>query len=157
MSNNSVNQANSDFIIGPIQESWLQSLEQNPDRQYRGQLGIKYPYSKTYLACCLGEAGIILGTCKWKMDKNSDNEILISLSDNKDTSFYILEQHDQMGLRCGRGSFKEPVPKRLFDRGAIFEEAVFRSLAVMNDEGLTWLQIATYIRSNPTNVFTRSV
>lgn len=131
--------------LGPIQERWVTSLEQNPERQMHGSLGWKNA-DGTYRACCLGEGGLIAGVCKWKEYG--------SLANLGVDSVVVLENYNALGLRGKTGTFLESVT---------INETLFTSLADMNDVPnsagycFSWKDIAAYIRANPENVFTHSV
>lgn len=113
--------------LGPIQEKWLQSLEQNPERQHKGSLGVKT--EDGYKTCCLGELGIIAGKCRWIDNKLADG-----------TNLFTLTSAEEIGLYDEVGVTKDGQD----------------SLASMNDKSYTWPDIAQIVRANPENFFSKS-
>lgn len=124
--------------FGPIQEKWLQSLEKHPDRQLKGELGKKITLHE-YKACCLGELGLIGGVCKWV------NSTLIVDSPKSESTSYLYEVHEKVGLRDANGT------------GWSKDGEAIESLSHMNDGGKTWPEIAAIVRANPTHYFTKAV
>ena len=130
--------------LGPVQERWVQFLEQNPDLQGTNQLGYIVRDGENLCdgtkMCCLGAALFTL--FPHKVGSLDDYGYKLSL----EISYELL------GLRDPRGSlFPRFTPK--FTNEGIH----LYSLAEMNDNGFTWPEIAAYIRRNPENVFERSV
>lgn len=115
---------------GPIQTAWLKSLREHPERQTTKVLG--YRTNGAYKACCLGELGLIAGVCTF-----DSNGTLCC-----DGSRTILLNYTGLGLRSPNGrqtKFAEP------------------TLAVMNDFGKTWPEIADHVEKNFSLYFTKSV
>lgn len=132
--------------LGPLQKEWIARLRANPEKQMREALGRKTKEKDEYKACCLGEAGLMLGTLEWKEFGNSQLLILRNPGEGNGMTLYA---HEKLGLRTSNGSFWElHLPEN---------EKVFASLSDMNDNGYTWAEIADYIEANPTNVFFKSV
>ena len=126
--------------LGPVQERWVQFLEQHPDLQGTSRLGYIVRDGENLCdgtkMCCLGAALFTL--YPYKVGSLDDYGYKLSL----ETTYKIL------GLNNPRGSLKVS-----FTEGRMH----FYSLAEMNDKGFTWPEIAAYIRANPENVFERSV
>lgn len=121
------------FQFGPIQTQWLESLENNPERQHIRALGYKLP-DGSYKACCLGELGLMTGLCEW------DGESLVSKMDGVKRWGILNKRYGEIGLNSCNGHNK--------DRTI--------SLAKLNDEGNTWPQIAAIVRANPEDYFNKS-
>jgi len=52
------------FKLGPLQRKWVNRLKRHPERQMKHQLGEQdRSDSHVYGACCLGEAGLVIGSC----------------------------------------------------------------------------------------------
>lgn len=132
--------------LGPLQKEWIARLRANPQRQMHGKLGRKDKEKDEYKACCLGEAGLMLGTLEWK--EFGDSQFL-ALSNPGEGNASTLAAHEKLGLCTSAGSF--------WELHRLEGYKVFVSLADMNDNGYTWAQIADYIEANPTNVFFKSV
>jgi len=122
-----------------LRELWLQSLEKNPERQGKYCLGSKYKDS--YLACCLGECVIVHGDDVWE-----ENRLIVADPLNiKEPTRALLYNYKKYFLRSKYGDLKT---------SAVIKGNEFSSLSAINDRGITWPEIAAYIRSNPDNVFT---
>jgi hypothetical protein len=130
------------FKLGPLQEQWLQSLEQHPERQTTNALGRKI--YDGYKACCLGEAAIICGVAKW----NALNRLTAVYKG--DESDALFKGHNLLGLYDCRGQMNKTL------RSPTQPEKECDTLALMNDRDFTWPQIAAEIRKDPTNFFTES-
>lgn len=123
--------------LGPIQEAWVKSLEDHPERQMKDKLG--EGTESEYRACCLGEAKMVMyraGWCKNPIEHGTLH------SGGEDAQLSQLDRK-KVGLRSGDGDAKD--------------ETVKRSLAFMNDHGKTWPEIAAIIRENPSKYFFKSV
>ncbi len=129
--------------LGPIQEAWLQSLEQHPERQTTRMLGHGTP--ENYKACCLGELLVVACALQGKPSpfEFGSNRI----TDGTYTATLPESAHD-LGLKNGLGGLKVLLSKEGKD---------YWSLSQMNDEGFTWSQIAQAVRENPDNFFTKSI
>jgi hypothetical protein len=110
---------NQKFELGPIQEKWLQSLEQNPDRQMKHYLGLR-GLDGNYKACC-----------RWTDDYMKDGP----------SASCLFESYAKLGLRSKTGAGIS---------------VSFEDLAVLNDTGKTWPEIAAIVRANPEEYFTKS-
>lgn len=120
------------FKFGEKQEQWLQSLENNPERQLKRQLGIKHNmYSDDYQACCLGELCIITGKAEF-------NKIGI-LESGYSTDF--VEEFKELGLNSADGGSSIPS---------------LYSLAYLNDNEMTWPEIAAHVRKYGKYYFNKS-
>lgn len=123
-----------EFQFGPIQEKWLKSLEEHPERQGKQVLGYRALGSEDYRACCLGELGLIAGICEWHgVSLFTRGGVFSSL---------LTDVYEEVGLRSENGS---PNSLQCY------------SLACLNDEKMTWPEIAAHIRANPTEYFTKSL
>jgi hypothetical protein len=118
--------------LGKLQKKWVRSLKAHPERQMSRQLGAGT--KRKYTACCLGEAGLIMGTCVFK------NGVLV---EKKTHSPGVLKNsYKKMGLYTDHGGTED---------GDI-------SLAKLNDDGITtWPEIAYMIEAAPELFFTKSV
>lgn len=127
-----------EFKLGPLQKKWIRALKKYPHAQLKCSLG-EIQKDGTYKACCLGELAL---TCKsilkvqWKENH---------LFQGKETGY--ISNYRVLGLRSKGGQLKNPLK-----RG----KKVYTSLADMNDNGLTWTQIAEEVVKNPSNFFTKS-
>jgi hypothetical protein len=142
------------FELGPIQKEWVRRLREHPERQTMGQLGYKRSdLDVPYRACCLGEGSILLCELNKKdlqWDKIDETESLYDLISNGCRDSLSDEDYTALGLRDKIGSFAKS-----YEYPDTYN--IYGSLAEMNDEGMTWIQIANYIEANPENVFVKSV
>lgn len=134
--------------LGTIQKAWVQSLREHPERQGRKQLGEVY-VDGTYKACCLGELLMVNARLK-------GIEIPIGTITDKCVGYtdthYLNASYKKFGLRTSRGHFMLP--------GEIYPKIGshrYSNLAIANDEGATWSEIADFIEANPDLVFNESV
>lgn len=127
------------FEFGPIQTKWLESLEQNPERQEKEKLGIIRP-NDSYGACCLGELGLMAGLCEF----NSKGELYVIGEKTSNSTGILSGVHEQVGLYSACGS-----PKKYNDGHS--------ALTFLNDNKCTWPEIAAIIRANPTVYFSKPV
>lgn len=118
------------FIFGPIQTEWLKSLKEHPERQLKGSLGKKYP-DGTYKACCLGEAGLIAGVCEWR---EVGDQVILYVKESSQLSV-LVDVYETIGLFNSEGRRTSGYPEM--------------SLAIMNDSGKTWPEIAAIIEADP--------
>lgn len=128
--------------IGPLQEQWLQSLEQHPERQMYYWLG-RQQEGGDYKACCLGEAGLVSGVCEWKNGKLCVKKEYVKNSPEGDRDYertLNYDSHKVIGFRDEGGSNRDGT-KQLFN---------------MNDENIPWPEIAAIIRKDPSDWFTHS-
>ena len=137
------------FKLGPIQKEWIRRLREHPERQTEGMLAAKV--GDSYKACCLGEG--LLTLCEankiepmWKTRFDSDTVYLHSVTPEDDEEYHVLKRNDfeGLGLRDQNGSFEEALEN-------------YACLTEMNDDGVSWSEIADYIEQNPENVFVKSV
>ena len=119
------------FDFGPKQLEWLDSLDKHPERQLKGELGIKMP-DGSYKACCLGEYGLITDICVFNF--------IGSLYSNYSATGLV--PYGEVGLHGCSGS---PRTGKLL------------SLAELNDQCLIWPEIATYLRHFGGYYFTKSL
>lgn len=147
------------LIIGPLQEMWLKSLEEHPERQMKSVLGKGSP--DDYKACCLGEALICIAKFKGEdiLSLFVDEYIKdLAPSDESDAKEYMDHSYKIMGLNSPQGEIKygADIPKLMSNRHTVYEADV-TTLAHANDGGQTWPEIAAFIRAYPETVFTHSV
>lgn len=135
------------FKIGPLQEFWLQQLEKHPNKQMHEFLG--KGNARSYKACCLGEGAI----CTYRFKKKKFNHLFdvdgyLNLGENY--AYYTLPSEfvNQLGLYDMQGEIRRTKHNKKASR--------YTSLADMNDRGVTWPEIAKFIRENPSLVFKES-
>lgn len=134
------------FEPGPVQKQWIADLRAHPERQLKGTLGRQTP-DGTIQLCCLGQLALTAGAPHEWIDRlNEELHLRCGASE------HVLVNYEEFGLRGEEGQFEEGVVKIVKDK-----EFFFVSLAEMNDEGITWPQIADYIEAHPENVFTKAV
>jgi len=138
--------------IGPIQEVWLQRLENNPDIQMESSLG--YMDSMCYKACCLGEYLLTYYRENgWEISQlwrsKEDDMYLV----DGDTEEVLKTSYEKLGLFSSNGAFG------LSDDDDDDDEvgSDVMSLSDMNDNGWTWPEIAAWVRKHPELVFTKSL
>lgn len=119
-------------LIGPLQEQWLKSLEQHPERQGKGFLG-RQRTGGVYTACCLAEYLLIAGKGEWR-----DRDLW-----DGDSKSYLEKSWWQLGLYGKRG-------ERL-------EGSLNDTLGELNDSGKTWPEIAAIIRADPKAYLSKAV
>lgn len=132
--------------FGPIQQAWLESLENHPERQTDSCLG--YRTDTGYEACCLGELLII---------NNRVNGLPLSDLFSSESGVLHDGNHDEtlctsykdVGLYNEDGGFVN-APIR-------YRNTPYTSLAAMNDDGVTWPDIAQFVRENSEEVFCKKV
>ncbi len=132
------------FELGPLQKLWLKQLRKYPERQMKNALGQGTP--KNYKACCLGE----LHLCAFRLQKkalpfNKGGVITVVESGSIST---LTGVHENYGLRDSTGNA---------DRDFKTSLGPYRSLAVVNDTGISWTEIADIIEKDPINFFNKSV
>lgn len=127
------------FELGPIQKQWLSDLRKYPERQMRKMLGAEQG-DGTLRLCCLGQGLITL------CEINNQTPMFRGghLFDGGDDTC-LEESYKKLGLIESTGWLATQ---------ATMNGRWFHSLLSMNDNGLTWPEIADYIEANPTNVFT---
>lgn len=122
-----------EFKMGPLQKRWIKRLKAHPERQIIGQLG--KGNKKEYKACCLGEAGLMLGTCEF------DDEGI--LRDNDTGEKEVLLSYKDIGLRSSNGQCLSG------------DDEPMVLLTHLNDDGdHTWTDIAYIIEAAPELFFT---
>ncbi len=131
--------------LGPLQKQWIKNLRAHPERQCRGTLAERTgtePHE--YKACCLGEFIITrFGINNDKLNFTNNNKFLWI-----DDSGGTIKKYAEYGLISEGGWFESSV---------VINDEEYNSLIQMNDNGLTWTEIADYVEQNPENVFTKSV
>lgn len=122
------------FKIGPLQSKWLKRLKKYPERQTTKVLGIEMG-DGSYRACCLGEAGLVVGSCRF------NDQCLTEFNSND--RFSLDLSFERIGLYSDVGE--------VTDGGN-------ENLASLNDDGHhTWPEIAYLIEAAPELFFTKSV
>lgn len=136
----------SPFEFGPIQTKWLEALESGEWKQTSSYLQNGHGH------CCLGVL------CKLAElpfhERNENTDYLYSqgygfeFQGSKSNGYLPHGFAETVGLRDERGSFAKTVG---------LNSRYVASLAGCNDDaGMTFPQIAAYIRHDPHNVFTRA-
>ena len=143
--NSKTNNEEAKSKLGPIQQAWVKSLREHPERQMYKHLG--KGDKNNYQACCLGEA--ILVVCRLKGIE--PNFIIGRLYDSNGDEKFPTITYTELGLNSSTGELNEPLEIENKYKPTYF------SLAEMNDFGFTWTEIADYIEANPDNVFTIAV
>ncbi len=128
--------------LGPIQKTWIKSMREHPERQMTGWLGRFKDFPGDYKACCLGELHIC-----YRRENNIELKLnVIYLEDGK--SLRVLEHYQMYGLRGSSGE-----AKKMFMINGIN----YGSLALANDKGATWPEIADAVEKDPENFFNFAV
>lgn len=126
--------------MGPLQKKWVKRLKAHPERQGRGILGDKKP-DGSYKACCLGEAGLMLGSCSFRLA-----DALMEQGKEKGWSGSLTglpNSHGKLGLRSSDGYITSSSGE------------LHSSLAAYNDDpDYTWTDIAYMIEAVPELFFT---
>lgn len=136
---------NTPFKLGPIQELWMKTLEEHPERQYKSALGIVDETGEKY--CCLGQGMVCFGLGHLKDNRSHDGFYGFKELKNSQNlgGFPTSEEADIMGLHTIDG------------KEYINGDDTGRSMASMNDSGrYTWPQIAAVVRANPHHFFKES-
>lgn len=123
--------------LGPIQKAWVEGLRANAHLQCDSILGTVDEEGNILSACCLG-------FLHYTNTKESES---LYIRDELKTSS-LGYSYEKYGLLDGIGSLKKP---------DIIGTHARTSLAIANDRGASWTEIADYIENNPDNVFTKSV
>ena len=129
--------------LGKLQKMWIASLREHPERQYRWRLGKGTP--EDYQACCLGE----LHLCAYRM-KGEELPFYDGVVRDGDRVDQLGASYRKYGLRSQGGVLSVSVYLPGYT-------TMFYSLAAMNDNGVTWAEIADFVEANPELVFTKSV
>ena len=125
--------------LGPIQEQWLKELESGKWGQGPNFLGI--PEENKW--CCLGVALQIL--------KCGATDQGFLWDGNFSSYENLMVSHVRLGLRDGNGTFTSSILTE--EQKNIIGEADHGSLTEMNDAGVSFTKIASFIRSKPEVVF----
>jgi hypothetical protein len=132
------------YVFTPLQLAWIEAIKSGRFLQGRERL-TSLIEGKQY-HCCLGVACII---------HNEQAEALklrlIELTQRFDAINYNNERNyapnaliDALGLRGNAGQLK---------KFASINGLTYDTLAEMNDNGMSFVEIAAYIEANPENVF----
>jgi len=151
--------------LGKLQTLWVGELAAHPERQVSDVLGSGTP--RKYRACCLGELLICSFRIKRKKLPFFGKKVEdISVNDSRNASS-LQYTYEDYGLRSETGELDQTVTGPLLamwgivskERGEQLEAKAedFDDLAEMNDEGMTWTEIAKFIEAKPDIVFTKSV
>jgi hypothetical protein len=128
---------NDPYPFNDDQEAWLRDLETTEEPQTMGYLHrIAQTDSAPIGFCCLGRACVTLGI------PGKDDHTMTAY----DGSYSLLPQSgvDRLRLRGDAGEMA---------RAAIINDRDLVALTGMNDVGMSFKEIAAYIRANPWNVF----
>lgn len=126
------------FTFTDIQLEWLDYLESNPKQQIAGNLGKVVEGKERF--CCLGAAEKVCGT----FYKPEGLKSLLVFGKESALGVLTSETKKRLNLRSSRGDFQTC---------CFVGSEYYECLTQMNDRGMTWAEIAQYIRENPTNVF----
>lgn len=134
------------FTMGPLQQIWIKSLRDHPERQTSGRLGIKT--SDGYVACCLGE--FLMCEARFNGTELPFRENYISdHKGERHSNADLTNAYERLGLKDQRGSMK---------RSMTFSDKNYHTnLAELNDDVMSWPTIADMIEKDPTNFFIKSV
>ncbi len=139
------------YNFTPAQLAWLAALESGKYEQGHGRLTTYVSQDKQY-HCCLGVACVLyqenVGTLSPKIheDTHTYHGTKECIMYDKDKFYVPAEVQNALGLRDNQGTFAKLVTRSN-------DKFPCSSLASMNDEGMTFAEIAAYIRANPENVF----
>jgi hypothetical protein len=125
------------FELGPLQKLWVETLRKYPERQHRETLGYVGGHG-LITCCCLGQ--LLLCNKELRGEELKYGSIYDGEGHLKSGSTLSVS-YSEFGLRNSVGSIED---------GS-------NSLAVMNDTGKTWLEIADYIETNADKLFLHSV
>lgn len=126
------------FTFTDIQLEWLDYLESNPEQQKRSFPSTTLP--RFPAICCLGAAEKVCGT----FYKPEGLKSLLVFGKESALGVLTSETKKRLNLRSSRGDFQTC---------CFVGSEYYECLTQMNDRGMTWAEIAQYIRENPTNVF----
>lgn len=132
------------MTLGPIQKAWVEGLKANPHLQCKTILGKVDNLGNIIKACCLG----FLHYTNTEQSLNGDIIDLNIEDDTFNATGLLHNSYENYGLRSCEGYFVTPVE---------VNGTSYVSLVNMNDNGLTWPEIAEYVEANPENVFAKSV
>lgn len=126
----------STLTLGPIQKEWIQSLRDHPERQGRLYLEINGK------RCCLGEL-LVITTLHGITSTKTLGGVLFDTTTISRNYCSGIGNSELLGLKNRLGGLRVPCKGKT-------------SLATMNDNGMTWAEIADYVEANPGDVFTKS-
>lgn len=129
------------YPFTPEQEAWLRDLETTEEPQATGSLHIIEPGpGESSGFCCLGRACVSLG-----LEETPEGGHFIFNGQSDDT---IMPDGawELLRLRGSGGELDRPAE---LGNGRPCVQSLYR----MNDIGMTFKEIAAYIRANPENVF----
>jgi len=119
--------------LGKLQKLWVDTLRKHPERQHREKLGY-ISGGGIITCCCLGQ----LLLCSKELNGEKLPYGSISDGEGKLHSISTLSvSYQRFGLRNSVGSIADNS----------------NSLALMNDTGKSWPEIADYIEANPDKLF----
>lgn len=134
--------AQTNFKFGPIQTAWIVAMEAYPERQIKNKLGKRINRQK-YQSCALGELHVQACRLNNKMSAAFKQH---SIFDGTSGSLGI--SYLKYGLKTPAGHFSTTIKIKGSSYGSIVD---------MNDEGITYPEIAAIIRKYPKKIFTKSV
>ena len=155
-----------DILNQPHIQEWLTYLKENPEKQIKSVLGVIKDVDNPTLsdierACCLGVACAI-----YSLEFNlpfSERCMIISNSNNKTNNsehYLVRDQWEYFYLQSEKGSFDdEDEYFPIWDEMNEFFYNIGKdiptemSLAGMNDNKFSWLEIAEFIEAFPQLVF----
>lgn len=121
--------------LGPNQTKWVEALESGKFDQGKNALCMNDRYCCLGVACEISDIGV----------EKTIRDNLTYYGDGSQAAPEIIWKH--YGLRDAIGEFK---------MAETHDGEIFKALTEMNDSGMTFKEIAKYIRKNPENVFSES-
>lgn len=143
--------------LGPNQKEWIAALRAHPERQCKSELGNLLPTkngSIRYKACCLGEALLVLNGRD--IDRVSKRNMIVDIDKNNNNYYDIscmIFSHNEMGLRDGAGTLNL---EKITEKYQWISENFISSLVDLNDDHMTWNEIADFMEECPEAVFVES-
>jgi hypothetical protein len=132
------------FVLGPIQKTWIRNLRTYPQYQHSRSLGYVFP-TKTCHACALG---FLLFTYRKETGIGNTNGEIKDLSEKENFTLAATYSLPHSYLKFGLAS----------DLGAPFPQYSSQAISIsqMNDELMTFPEIADAIEKNPHYWFNKS-
>ncbi len=133
------------FNFSPIQLAWLAAIESDEFNQ--GTCKLTSVNGTEQFHCCLGVACVVYNRMNDAL-KLVVNDIKTAIVYDHQAFYAPWRVVEALRLRDEKGKFAEEVTL-VYNS----EPHLYISLADMNDGGLSFKEIANYIRQNPENVF----
>lgn len=149
--------------LGPLQKQWVADLRANPERQCKGILGRK-DHTGDYEACCLGQLVITSYRQRFAAPPFGFDNILYEnwdqireVGENEVTADDFAQQLDDSFENYGLHNSVGRIRTELLSPEWQERLGDYHCLAQLNDNTLTWDQIADLIEDHPEAIFTRPV